>query len=47
MASKLTELEADELQKQGQDLYRQKKYQAALQRFNAVDIPRYFPMLIR
>ncbi|KAL8797027.1 MAG: hypothetical protein Q9195_000798 [Heterodermia aff. obscurata] len=36
MASKLTELEAGELQRQGQDLYRQKKFQAALQRFNAV-----------
>ena len=36
MASKLTAIEADELLKQGQDLYRQKKYQAALQRFNAV-----------
>lgn len=36
MASKLTAIGADELQTQGQDLYRQKKYQAALQRFNAV-----------
>lgn len=39
MVSELTELEASKLQKEGQDLYRQKKYQAALQRFNAVDHP--------
>ena len=39
MASKLTLTEAEELQKQGQDLFRQKKYQAALQRFNAVCTP--------
>ena len=36
MPLKLTELEADEYQRQGQELYRQGKYQAALQRFNAV-----------
>ena len=42
MASKLTELEAGELQRQGQDLYRQKKFQAALQRFNAVYLLHHF-----
>lgn len=36
MPPKLTELEADEYQRHGQELYRQGKYQAALQRFNAV-----------
>ncbi|KAL8823641.1 MAG: hypothetical protein Q9191_005673 [Dirinaria sp. TL-2023a] len=33
---KPTEFEADEYQRQGQELYRQGKYHAALQRFNAV-----------
>ena len=46
MASKLTELEAAELQRQGQDLYRQKKFQAALQRFNAVYFLYRFPKTI-
>ena len=36
MPLKLSDLEADEYQRQGQELYRQGKYQAALQRFNAV-----------
>lgn len=38
MISKLTDLEVDEYHRQGQELYRQHKYQAALQRFNAVII---------
>lgn len=36
MASKLTELQAEEYQRQGEELYRQRKYTAALQRFNTV-----------
>lgn len=36
MLLKPTELEADEYRRQGQELYRQGKYHAALQRFNAV-----------
>lgn len=46
MASKLTELEAGELQRKGQQLYREKKFQAALQRFNDVDFLHRFPKTI-
>ena len=46
MASKPTELQAGELQREGQELYRQKKFQAALQRFNKVDFLDRFPKAI-
>ena len=34
----LTDIEIDEYQRQGQQLYRQHKYQAALQRFSTVNL---------
>lgn len=37
MASRLTDMEIDDYRSQGHQLYRQKRYQAALQRFNAVN----------
>ena len=36
MNPRLNDLEIDEYQRQGQELYRQRKYRAALQRFNTV-----------